>query len=95
MGLLDHGAADHGSVLKHVLQIHQIAVVHVLGKIIGIVEMNQSLIVGGYNVVGKKNPLGDILAYLTGHVVTLHAVDRGILVGVLLLDFFIVAFNQA
>ncbi len=33
--------ADDRAVLQHVLQIHQTAVVHVLGEVIGVVEMDQ------------------------------------------------------
>ena len=95
MGLLNHGAADNGSVLKHVLQIDQIAVVHMLCEIVRIMEMNDSLIVGGHNLRRKQDTLGDVLAHLAGHVVALYAVDRRVLVGIFLLYFLIVALNEA
>ena len=38
MGLFDIGAGDDRAVLQHILKVDQVAVVHVLGKVIGIVE---------------------------------------------------------
>ena len=38
--LLDQRARDNGAVLEHVLQVHQVAVMHVLGKVVGIVEVD-------------------------------------------------------
>ena len=42
VGLLDQGAGDDGAVLQHVLQIHQIAVVHMLGIIVRVMEMDDA-----------------------------------------------------
>ena len=42
--LVNHCLADHSSILQHVLQIDQIAVVHMLRKIVRIVEMDESLL---------------------------------------------------
>ena len=95
MGLLDKGAGDHGAVLQHIIQIHQIAVVHMLGIVVGIVEVNDAGLMSRYNFRGQQNPAGDVLTDLTGHVVTLNRVDGGVLVGVLLLDFLVVALDQA
>ena len=66
-----------------------------LGKVIRIMEMNDTLFVGSYNICGKQNPLGNIFADLAGHIVTLDTVDRRVLVGVFLLDFLIVALDKA
>ena len=94
VGLLNPGFADNRAVLQHVLQVHQVAVVHVLGKIIGVMEMDDALLVSLHDVLGKEHPLGQVLADLPGHVIPLHTVDRWILVGILLLHILIIALNQ-
>ena len=48
----------------------------------------------GDNILGKEQTGGDVLGYLARHVVALNAVDRRVLVGVFLLDFFVVAFDE-
>ena len=95
MGLLNQRAGNHRAVLQHILQVHQVTIVHVLGIIVRVVEMDNASFVGRHNVLGQQNPAGNILTDLACHIVTLHGVDGGVLVGVLLLDFFVVAFNQA
>ena len=95
VGLFDHGAGNDGAVLQHVLQVHQIAVVHVLGEVVGIVEVDDARLVGFHNVLGQQNAAGDVLGHLAGHVVPLDRVDGGVLVGVFLLDFLVVAFDEA
>ena len=95
VGLFDHGAGNDGAVLQHVFQVHQVAVVHVLGIVVGIVEMDDACLVGCHDVLGQQDPAGDILGNLACHVVTLNRVDGGVLVGVLLLDLLVVAFDQA
>ena len=95
MGLLDQGAGDDGAVLQHVLQIHQIAVVHMLGIIVRVMEMDDAGLVGVHHFLGKQNTTGDVLADLARHVVPLDGVDGGVLVGVLLLDFLVIALDQA
>ena len=95
MGLLDQGAGDDGAVLQHVLQIHQIAVVHMLGIIVRVMEMDDAGLVGVHHFLGKQDTTGDVLADLARHVVPLDGVDGGVLVGVLLLDFLVIALDQA
>ena len=94
MGLFDHGAGDNGAVLQHVLQVHQVAVVHMLGEIVGVVEMNDALLMGLHNILGQQNALGDILADLASHIIPLGGVHHGILIGVLLLGLLIVALDE-
>ena len=94
MGLLDHGAADDRAVLEHILQIDQVAVVHMLGIVIRIMEMDDPLTVRLHDVFRKEHPARQVLAHLAGHVISLHAVDRRILIGILLLHIFIVALDQ-
>ena len=95
MGLLDQGTGNDGAVLQHVIQIDQIAVVHMLCIVVSIMEMDDAGFVGIHNVLGHQDTAGDVLGNLTGHVVTLNSVDGGVLVGVLLLDLFVVALDQA
>ena len=95
VGLLNEGARDDGAVLEHVVQIDQVAVVHVLCEVVGIVEVDQAFLVCLDNVRGQQQAGGQVLGDLTGHVVALDAVDGGVLVGVLLFDFLVVALDQA
>ena len=55
VGLLDQGAGDNGAVLQHVLQVHQVAVVHMLGEIIGVVEMDDALLMGLHDILGQQH----------------------------------------
>ena len=66
-----------------------------LGIVIRIVKMNDSFVMGIHNLLGQQNAVGDIPGYLSGHIVPLGRVDDGVLVGVFLLGFLVVAFNQA
>ena len=95
MGLLDEGAGNDGTVLQHVVQIDQVAVVHVLGKVVGIVEVDDALLVGLDDVGRQQHAHGQVLGDLARHIVTLDRVDGGVLVGVLLLDLLVVALDEA
>ena len=92
--LLDQRARDNSTVLEHILQVHQVAVMHVLGKVVRIMEVNQALIVSIHNLLGQQHALGQVLGDLAGHIVALNGVDGRVLVGVLLLDLFVVALDQ-
>ena len=94
MRLLDQRARDDGAVLEHILQVHQVAVMHVLGEVVGIVEVNQALVMGIHNLLGQQHALRQVLGDLTGHVVALNGVYGRVLVGVLLLDLFVVALDE-
>ncbi len=67
---------------------------HVLGKIVGIVKVDHAVVVGFHDVMGEQETAGDVLGHFAGHVVTLNGVDQGILVGVFLFDFLVVALQQ-
>ena len=95
VGLFDEGAGNYGAVLQHVLQVDQITVMHVLGIVIGIVEVNDAGFVSLHDLPGQKDAAGNIFADLARHIVALHSVDGGVLVGVLLLDFLVVALDEA
>ena len=94
MGLLDHGAGNDGAVLEHIFQIHQVTIVHMLGIIVRVVEMDDASLVGIHNGLGQQNTGGDILADLASHIVTLDSIDGGVLVGVLLLDLLVVGLDE-
>ena len=93
--LFDQRAGDDRAVLQHVVQIDQIAVVHMLGIVIRVVEMDDALLVRLDDLARQQQAARDIPADLAGHIIALHAVDRGILVGVFLLGLLVVAFDQA
>ena len=92
---LDERAGDDGAVFEHILQIHKVAVVHMLRVIVGVVEVDDALLVRLDDVLGQQDAVGDVAADLTGHVVTLRAVDDRVLVGVFLLGLLVVALDQA
>ena len=94
MGLLDHSAADHRTVLEHVFQIDQVAVVHMLGVIIGIVEMNDPLMVCLYNIFRQQHSLCQVLADFSCHIIPLYTVDCRIFIGIFLPDLLIITFDQ-
>ena len=94
MGLLYHSTADNRSVLEHILEVDKITVMHMLSEVIRIVEVDETLLVCLNYDLGKKYSFGNILGDLTCHIVTLHAVDRRILVGVLLLYFLVITFYK-
>ena len=92
---LNEGAGDDSAVLQHILQIHQVAVVHVLGIVVGVVEVDDALLVGLHNVRGKQQPLTEVPGDLAGHVVPLGGVHHWVLVGVLLLGLLVAALDEA
>ena len=92
--LFNQSAADDRAVLQHIVQIDEVAVVHVLGVVVGIVEVDDALLMRLDDLRGEQHAHGQILADLAGHVVTLYAVDGRVLVGVLLLDFLVVALDE-
>ena len=91
---LNQSTGDNSAVLQHVIKVDEVTVVHVLCKVIGIVEVDKALIVSSNNILWKKLTLNEVLRNLTSHVVTLNRNNGRILVGVLLLDFLVVALNQ-
>ena len=94
MGLFDEGAGDNGAVLQHVVQVDQVAVVHVLGEVVGVMEVDNAFLVRLDHLGRQQHTHGQVLGNLARHVVALDRVHRGVLVGVFLLDFLVVAFDQ-
>ena len=76
------------------MSVPEVAVVHVLGVVVRVVEVDDALVVSLDDVLGQQHAHREVLGDLAGHVVTLHGVDRGVLVGVLLLDLFVVALDE-
>ena len=94
MWFLNKSLAYNRSILEHILKIDQITVMHVLCIVVRIMEMYYSLLIRLHNLSRKKKPSCDILAHLSCHVISLNTVYSRILVGVLLLNLFIIIFNQ-
>ena len=94
MRLLDLRPADDRAVLEHILEVHEVAVVHMLGKIVRVMEMDDARFVRLHDVGREQDTVGQIPADLARHVVALDGVDGRVLVRVLLLDLFIITFNQ-
>ena len=95
VGPLDQGVRDDGAVLKHILQIHQVTVVHVLGVVVRVMEVDDALPMGLHDVGGQQQPLAQVPGDLAGHVVPLGGVHHRVLVGVLLLGLLVAALDEA
>ena len=80
--------------MQHIFEIDEIAIVHMLREIVGVVEMNNALIVRGDDILGKENAAREILGNFPRHIIPLHAVDRGIFIGVFLLHLFVIALDE-
>ena len=94
MRLLDHCSADDSAVLQHIFEIYQIAVMHMLSIIIGIMEMNDPLFVSLYNILREEHPLGQVTAHLSRHIISLYTVDSRIFIGIFLFYILIVALDE-
>ena len=95
MRLFDQRARDNGSVLQHILEVDKVAVVHMLGKIVRVVEVDNARLVCLDDVLRQQDAARDVLGNLACHVVALYGVDGRVLICVLLLDFLVVRLNQA
>ena len=91
---VDMSAGDAGAVLQHVLEVDEVAVVHVLCEVVRVVEVDDAVSVSHDDVFRKQVLRGVVAAPLTGHVVSLDGEDGRVLVGVLLFDLFIVALDD-
>ena len=89
MRLLDHGAGDHGAVLQHILEIHEITVVLTLCEVIRIMEVDDALAVCLRDLLREKHTVGEVSRYIAGHIVTLCGVDHRILIRVFLLRLLV------
>ena len=71
MGLLNKGFTDDGAVLQHVVQVYQVAVMHVLGIIIGVVEMDDPFPIRIHDFLGQEQTARQVAAHFASHVVPL------------------------
>ena len=94
VGLFNERTGDDRAVLQHVFEVHEVAVVHVLGIIIRVVEMDDACLMRFDNLLRQQHPARQVLGDLARHIVALHGVDGGVLVGVFLLDLLVVRFDQ-
>ena len=92
--LFNQRAGNDRAVLQHILQIDQIAVVHMLGEIIRVVEVDDALVVRVDDVLRQQHAGRQVLRHLTRHIVALDGIDGGVLVGILLLDLLVVRLDQ-
>ena len=56
--LLDHRFTDHSAILQHILQIDQVAVVLLLCKIVGIMEMDDAFLMRADDLLWQQHTLG-------------------------------------
>lgn len=94
MRSINTGSADYGTILEHIFQVHQTAVVHMLRIVIAVMKLDQPFFMRLHDIRRKQKSSCKILTDLTSHVITLNAVDRRILVGVFLFYFLIISFNK-
>ena len=94
MGTVNRRTGDDRTVLEHVLKVHKIAVVHALGIIVHVVEMDYAIFMGLDDLLRKEDSPCDVLGDRTCHVVALNGVDGGVFVGVLLLRLFVRAVDE-
>ena len=67
---------------------------HMLGKIVGIMEMDNTLVMSLHHIIRQQHTHGKILGNLACHIVALYWVNGGVLIGILLLNILIVALNK-
>ena len=94
MRRFNHCTADNCAVLKHILKVNKVTVMHVLCKIVSIMEVDKTLLVSLNDFGSQEDSLCNVLTYLTCHIVTLNAVNCGVLIGVLLLNLLVIALNK-
>ena len=68
VGLLDIGAGDDGAVLEHIVQIDEVTVVHVLGKIVGVVEVDKAFLMRLNDLRVQQQAGSQVFGDLTGHI---------------------------
>ena len=94
MWTLNQSTGNHRAVLQHVIEVEQVAVVHMLGIVISIVEMDNTRVVSLDDIFRQKHTHGKVFTYLTCHIISLNRNDLRILIGILLLDLFVPVLNQ-
>ena len=74
MRFLNKCSAYYSTVLKHILKVYKVTVMHMLCKIVCIMEMYNSLLMSIYYVFRQQHSLCNILAYFSCHIVSLHTI---------------------
>ena len=92
---VDFRIADDRAVLQHVFEIDEIAVMHVLRKIVGVVKVDDAFGVRFCDIFIEQKAPRDVFAHFSGHIVALDADDCRIFIRVFLFDFFVVFVEQA
>ncbi len=87
--LLNQSAGDNSAVLEHIFQVDQTAVVHMLHKIVAIMEVDDTFLMCFRNFLREQQMVSDITTDLAGNVISLSRQNDRILVGVLLNHRFI------
>ena len=64
-------AANTRAILKHVLEINQVAIVHVLCKVVSVMEMDKAVIISFSYIFWKQILISIIAAPFTRHIITL------------------------
>ena len=65
-----------------------------LRKIVGVMEVDDARLVRLHHILRQQQTLGQVLGHLARHIVALDGVDGGVLVGIFLLDLFVVRLDQ-
>ena len=94
MRSLKHRPGDDRAVLEHILEIDEVAVVHMLREIVGVMEVYDAFLMRLDNVRREKETVGQVARDLARHVVALGRVDDRVLVRVLLLCLLVVALDE-
>ena len=89
VGLLNQRLTDYRPVLEHIGKVNQITVMLLLGKIIGIMKMNDSFFVCIHNLCRKQHSLRQILADFPRHIIPLGRINHRVLIRILLRDLLV------
>ena len=93
--LFDHDVADNCAILQHIFQIDQIAIMKgILAEVVNIMEVDNAIIVSLDNIRRKQHSLADILAFNTGHIVTLSCNQHCVFIGVFIVPVFAFTIQQ-
>ena len=83
MRLFDKSTSNNSTILKHIFQIHKIAVKITIYEVVTVMEVNYTQFVGIYDIPGKQNSFSQIARDFTGHVISLCRINYRVLVRVL------------
>ena len=95
MRLVDLNAVDNRTVLKHVLQIDELAVVKTqLSVIVGVMKVNDAFVVRLDNILGQQEPPGDVRTCNASDVVPLGRHHLRVFVTILGFPVFVLTIQQ-